>query len=243
MEVIRCKAHKTTLRPWNSDFTFGSGSAKDYDFILGEGAKDEEGNRNLDNINFTLHTDDEEGVPRTVTMDARIKTTKDTSSIIVAGHGTNVVTSASPLMTGTYAVTDTATVKFTEGAGFVNGTVSVGPEATVAVESGMANVGDLCLADGATLAFNWTKRSSIPVLAASGSVTVFGSVKVKVSAVDTIGKPMGGARVLTSGGGFTGKTVTFDATNKPDWALGLSVNSDGNIVLDVKPRGFTFILK
>ena len=222
--------------PWNSDFTFGRGSNANYDFLLGL-------NATYGNINFTLNTDDEAGLPRTITMDARIKTQMDTSTITVAGHGTNVVTSASPDMTGTYAVTDKATVKFTEGAGFANGTVSVDPEATVAVESGTASVGDLCLADGATLAFNWTKRSSSPVLAASGIVTVSGSVKVKVSACDTVDKPMGGARELTSGGGFAGKTVTLDETDKPDWALGLSVNSDGNIVLDVKPRGFTFILK
>ena len=147
-------------------------------------------------------------------------------------------------MTGTYKLTDAATVVLKNGAGFANGTVSVGPEAALAVgESGTAKVGDLCLADGATLAFNWTKRSSIPVLAASGTVTVSGSVKVKVSACDTVDKPMGGARVLTFGGGFAGKIVTLDETDKPDWALGLSVNSDGNIVLDVEPRGFTFILK
>jgi hypothetical protein len=122
---VTSKLHKTTLRPWKSDFTFGSGSTKDYDFILGEGAKDEDGSRNLDNINFTLHTDDEVGVPRTVTMDARIKTTKDTSSITVAGHGTNIVTSASPDMTGTYKLTDTVTVVLSNGVVFANGTISL----------------------------------------------------------------------------------------------------------------------
>ena len=234
---VLTSAHRTTMYPWNSDFTFGRGSNANFDFLLGA-------DKGKGTVNFTLNTDDEAGVPRTVTMDARIKTETNTWTIAVAGHGTNVVTSASPLMTGTYAVTGAATVVLKNGAGFANGTVSVGPEAALAVgESGTAKVGDLCLADGATLAFNWTKRSSIPVLAASGTVTVSGSVKVKVSACDTVDKPMGGARVLTFGGGFAGKIVTLDETDKPDWALGLSVNSDGNIVLDVEPRGFTFILK
>ena len=111
-------AHRTTMYPWNSDFTFGRGSNAQYDFRLGS----DQGNGT---VNFTLTTDDEAGVPRTVTMDARICTDTNTWSITVAGHGTNIVTSASPLMTGTYAITDAATVKFTEGAGFANGTISL----------------------------------------------------------------------------------------------------------------------
>ena len=111
-------AHRTTMYPWNSDFTFGRGSNAQYDFRLGS----DQGNGT---VNFTLNTDDEAGVPRTVTMDARICTDTNTWSITVAGHGTNIVTSASPLMTGTYAITDAATVKFTEGAGFANGTISL----------------------------------------------------------------------------------------------------------------------
>ena len=124
-------AHRTTMYPWNSDFSFGRGSNAQYDFRLGS----DQGNGT---VNFTLNTDDEAGVPRTITMDARICTDTNTWSITVAGHGTNVVTSASPLMTGTYAVTDTATVKFddtkkfnNEAAGFANGTISLGDGTTL----------------------------------------------------------------------------------------------------------------
>ena len=122
---VLTSAHRTTMYPWNSDFTFGRGSSKEYDFLLG----DDKGNGI---VNFTLNTDDEAGVPRTITMDARICTATNTWTIAVAGHGTNVVTSASPLMTGTYAVTDAATVKFdgtkkfnNEAAGFANGTIAL----------------------------------------------------------------------------------------------------------------------
>jgi len=237
---VRSRIHKTTLRPWNSDFTFGRGSHAYYDFLLGEGAND----GNLENINFTLNTDDEAGVPRTITMAARIKTTKDTSTITVAGSGTNVVTSASPLMTGTYAVTDSATVKFMEGAGFANGTVSVGPAATLAIgESVTVNPGNLTLADGATLAFNWTERAAAPVLDLAGrTVAVNGTVKVMVSADALVDKPDGGTFVVTSGGSFKNKTVEL-AEGSPYWAQNVYVNGDGDIVLDVGLSGVIIRLK
>ena len=232
--------HSTTLRPWNSDFTFGGGSTKDYDFLLGEG---DNTYHHTENIKFTLNTDDEAGVPRTVTMAARICTSNNTSSITVAGHGTNVVTSASPLMIGTYAVTDAATVVLTNGTGFVNGTVSVGSTATLAVESGTANVGNLTLADGAALAFNWTKRTVLPVLAVANGATVSGAVNVKISSeLDAEDRPGSGARVLTSGGGFAGKTVSL-AAGSPKWAKSVSVNGDGNIVVDIASNGMMIFVR
>ena len=237
--TVRSSAHGTTMYPWNSDFTFGRGSNDDCDFLLGY-------NTSQGNINFTLNTDDEAGVPRTVTMDARIKTQMDTSSITVAGHGTNIVTSASPDMTGTYAVTDAATVVLKNGAGFANGTVSVGPTATLAVgESATVNPGNLTLADGATLGFNYTGRSA-PVLNLNGKTVTFAegattNVTVKISAAE--GKrARGGANVLTTGGKFAGVNVML-AAGAPDWAQDVSVNGDGNIVLEAKPRDFMIIFK
>ena len=109
--------------------------------------------------------------------------------------------------------------------------------------SGTASVSNLTLSAGATLAFNWTERATVPVLAASGTKTVNGAVKVKVSAADGIESPQGGKHVLTSGGGFAGKTVTLNETDKPDWVKGVSVNGDGNIVLDVKSKGFMAIFR
>ena len=154
--------------------------------------------------------------------------------------GTNVVNSTSPLMVGTYAVADTATVVLNNGAGFANGKVSVGGTATLAVgESGMASVSNLTLAAGATLAFNFTERTTAPVLVAT-SATLPATVKVKVSAAD--GKHIkGGAHVLTSGGVFTGANVEL-AEDSPDWAKGVSV-VDGEIVLDVKAIGTMIIVR
>ena len=134
--ALRTRYHRTTMCPWNSDFTFGRGSNDKYDFLIGAVTTEDR----VQSMNFTLNTDDEAGVPRKVTMDARIMMSKDTSTIIVAGHGTNVVTSASPLMTGTYAVTDAATVKFTAGAGFANDTSRISLDDGTTLE--YSNVGN-----------------------------------------------------------------------------------------------------
>ncbi len=68
------------------------------------------------------------------------------------------------------------------------------------------------------------------------TVTASGAVKVKISAAE--GKRAhGGANVLTTGGKFAGVNVTL-ADGTPDWALGVSVNAAGNIVLEAKSRNF-----
>lgn len=229
--------HASTIRPWNSDFTIGRGNNENYDFMLRGAA-----------IDFSIHTTDEDGVARTVTLDGRFTTEAHTdTTITVKGTGTNVVNSASPLMVGTYAVADTATVVLNNGAGFANGTVSVGATATLAVgESGTASVGNLTLAAGAKLGFIFTDRQTVPVLALSegGNVAFTGedepNISVKISG-DV--RPVGGLKVLTTGGGFGGTAVTL-AAGAPEWAQGrLSVNADGNIVLDVKPMGTIVIFR
>ena len=229
--------HASTIRPWNSDFTIGRGDNESYDFRL-KGAA----------IDFSIHTTDEDGVARTVTLNGRFTTEEHTdTTITVKGTGTNVVNSASPLMVGTYAVADTATVVLNNGAGFANGTVSVGATATLAVgESGTASVGNLTLAAGAKLGFIFTDRQTVPVLALSegGNVAFTGedepNISVKISG-DV--RPVGGLKVLTTGGGFGGTAVTL-AAGAPEWAQGrLSVNADGNIVLDVKPMGTMVIVR
>ena len=93
--------------------------------------------------------------------------------------------------------------------------------------------GDLSLADGATLGFNFTDRRVAPQIAvAQGkTVTVSGAVKVNVSG-DVW--PVGGDYVLTACGGFDAEGVSL-ASVHPKWATGIRVNADGNIVLTVKP--------
>lgn len=100
----------------------------------------------------------------------------------------------------------------------------------------------MTLNDGATLAFNFTNRAVTPQIAiADGkTLTVNGVVKVKIPA-DCV-RPKGGEHVLTTCGGFTAENVTLVA-GAPDWVRGLSVNVDGNLVLDVKPKGTMIIVR
>ena len=100
--------------------------------------------------------------------------------------------------------------------------------------------------DGATLAFNFTDRATPPVLAVADgkTITATGAVTVNISSANEV-RPKGGTYVLTTCGGFDAEGVTVSlAADAPNWAAGrLSVNSDGNLVLDVKPRGMMIIVK
>ena len=105
-----------------------------------------------------------------------------------------------------------------------------------AASAGAASVtrrGNLTLNDGAKLKFNFTDTSIAPVLAKSSgkTVTASGKVYVVVSATG-VDKPRSGEHILTTCGGFSGATVEL-ASGVPKWATGVSVNGDGNIVLDV----------
>ena len=117
------------------------------------------------------------------------------------------------------------------------GTLEVTESATVTLN------GNLTLNDGAALSFNFTDRKTAPVLAlASGKTATIGStVYVNVSATG-INRPRGGEHVLTTCGGFSDATVEL-AAGVPDWVTGVSVNGDGNIVLDVKSSGTIFIIR
>ena len=67
------------------------------------------------------------------------------------------------------------------------------------------------------------------------------NIVVKISSSN--GKrPYGGVNVLTSGGKFSGVTVS-KATDTPDWVKDIYVDDDGNIVLLAKPRGTQIIVR
>ena len=114
------------------------------------------------------------------------------------------------------------------------GLVTVNSGATFEVaESGMTTLnGDLSLADGAALGFNFTEQCTVPVLAlASGKSVIFAegestNIVVKVSGL----RPRVGERLLTTCGGFDAEGVTVShAEGAPKWVSGVSVNGDGNI--------------
>ena len=56
--------------------------------------------------------------------------------------------------------------------------------------------------------------------------------------------PKSGEKILTTCGGFDAEGVTVSlAEGAPKWVRGLSVNTDGNLVIDVKPKGTMIIFR
>ena len=133
----------------------------------------------------------------------------------------------------------TKVVLYNENSETAGGTLEVASSGTVTL------TGDLSLADGTALAFNFTDQSTPPQLALSSgnTLTASGAVTVKVSATG-IDRPKAGEHVLTTCGGFDAAGVTVAlAADAPKWVRGLSVNGDGNIVMDVKPKGTMIIVR
>ena len=136
---------------------------------------------------------------------------------------------------------DGATLALAPGANLGIGVATVNSGATLAVtESGtVALDGGLTLADGAILGFNFTQKKVAPVLDLTGkTVTVNGVVKVKASGI----YPGGKSYTLTSGGKFTGATVEL-AEGSAEWAKGVSVDENGDIVLRIKLTGIYILVR
>ena len=171
-------------------------------------------------------------------------------SLVIAGSGKVVASYDISTWTNNnaFTVSDGATFALTPGTDLGTGMVTVEDGGTLEVAaSGTVTLnGGLTLDDGATLAFNFTDRSTVSTLAlAEGKSVVFTegastNIAVKVSGV----RPKGGAHALTSCGGFGAEGVSVSlAVDAPEWVKGVSVDADGNIVLDVKPRGTMIIVR
>ena len=166
---------------------------------------------------------------------------------MVLDYDVNNLTSKAAEKSNPFTVLDTATLALKPGSNIGTGQVSVTNGATLAIcESGTVTLnGGLALADGASLDFNITDRRTPPVLACAqvptfveGEAT---NITVKVSG-DV--RPSKGEKILTTCGGFNAEGVTVAlAADVPNWVGGLSVNGDGNIVLDVKSAGMMIIVK
>ena len=139
-------------------------------------------------------------------------------------------------------VQDTATVACNAGCSLTRSPVNLSAGATFEVaQSGTATLGGaLTLADGATLAFNFTERRTAPVLSGT-SVTISGNtVNVKFSASDGI-QMNGGVYTLTSGLDFSGKTLNL--VDRPKWVKSAAIDGSGNIVLTAHNRGLMIYVK
>ena len=219
------------LRPWYSDYTIATKPGSTADLVIHKETH--------------IGTDDESGVARTVTCDGLISYI---GAVLVEGAGTFVVNNPGNDHSGTWTVKDTATVAVKPGSTTGTGAVTVNSGATLAVsESGtVALGGGLTLADDAILNFNYTDKNSAPVLDLTGGTVTLGeqtNVVVKVTAAERIRpKAMHNPYVLTSGGGFTGANLTLDA-GSAEWVKDISVNEDGNIILNVKSSGIFILVR
>ena len=195
-------------------------------------------------------------VPRKITCRAPICSNGDSQagyiSVIVKGNGEFAFetsyddASAWKVFAGGLTVTDEATVSVKPGCKPGKGavTMNTGTTLKVAGSGTVALDGALTLADDTTLEFNFTERSVTPVLVATNGVTVADTVNVKVSSTGRV-RPVGGEHVLTTGGGFAGKTVSLVTEGLPHWMTGgsVSVNGDGDIVLSVVSDGTMLLFK
>lgn len=100
--------------------------------------------------------------------------------------------------------------------------------------------GEVRVLSGAALTFNFTDAAAAPVLAVAGgkSAKASGAVTVGISG-DASAKKVPYA--LTTCGGFGSATVTL-AAGSPDWAK-LSVDGNGNLVLERKKTGLVLIVR
>ncbi len=225
-----------TISPWHSDYTIAAKTRGDKDFVL------------LKNT-LRLGTTDENGDARTVTCNGRIYGNSATDRTIeVFGTGRFVANCIPNALSAPVIVTNTATLAINPGKSMTAGTITVHDGATfeVAQSGTVALVGDLALKSGSKIGFNFTDRTTVPVLDATDKTVTFDSaettnVTVRIASSDGI-RPTGGAKVLTSGGGFTDATVSL-AEHAPDWITDISVNDDGNIVIDVKPEPLIILLR
>ena len=204
-----------TVRPWYSDFTIADRSGGFYSLVFYR--------------NVTFCTDDENGVGRTITIDARTRGDGSSVAITVSGSGMVKVNKACNNATQpTVTVTDTATLAIKPGAGLGESAMTVNTGATLEVpESGTAALtGSLALADGSALAFKVGENENAVLGLQTLALPESGKVKVKLTA-DSLPK-VGSSYTLTSGAGLT------DADESKFKLAGvggsLSVNDDGELV-------------
>ena len=134
---------------------------------------------------------------------------------------------------GGVTVNSGATLEMKPETQLTTGAITVQSGATLALpESGTATLaGNLALASGAALSFNFTDAAAAPVLGmVSGkSVTLNGTKAVTVEISGDVA-PSAGSYALTTCGGFSSAVVTL-ASGAPAWVKGITKDSGGNLIL------------
>ena len=168
------------------------------------------------------------------------------SGTVVANYDVDDLSTLAGSKVGPFTVANGATLALMSGSDLGTGLLTVVDGGTLKVaESGAVTLGgNLTLADGAILSFNFTDRrvASQLAIADGKTLTVNGAVKVKIPEGSL--RPTGGEKILTTCGGFDAEGVTVSlAAGAPNWVRDLSVNADGNLVLDVKPMGTVILFR
>ena len=166
------------------------------------------------------------------------------SGMVVANYDVDDLSTLAGSKVGQFTVANGATLALMSGSDLGTGLLTVADGGTLKVaESGaVALGGNLTLAEGAILSFNFTNRAAAPQIAVASGKTLTANGAVKVKIPEGCVRPKGGEHVLTTCGGFTAENVTLVA-GAPNWVRDLSVNADGNLVLDVKPMGTVILFR
>ncbi len=156
------------------------------------------------------------------------------------GEGTMVMNPFSSFVQGAVTVEEGTLLLMKSGAtGSGELTVKSAAELGVTGTRPIVPGGKLTLEDSAILSFDFTDSNLLPVIDVMDmDVDVKGTVEVKVSGC----RLRDGENVLTAGGKFTGANVSL-VEGAPEWVVGLRVNDEGNIALDVKRHPFIFIMR
>ena len=199
------------------------------------------------NSELTFDTTGADGNPAVITIGNGASGHLERNGVTyIAGTGKVIVnySGTSSYYQNSVKVADTATLAVNAGKCPTTTQIEVSAGAALEVaQSGPFNfAGALTLADGAVLGFKFTQRQTAPVLNVSGPVTAQGTVKVKLGGVHPA---MGGGSpyLLTAGGKFANTSVAFEKADNPRWVKNVSLNGDGNIVLDIKPAGSRIIVR
>ena len=193
------------IYPWHSDYTIGAKGGTTRDVII---------------IKSTyFHTDDENGVPRTVTLNGVADVR---AALTVKGSGRFQVNSDG-MGSGGVTVTDSATLAFASGADLGAGAITVGVKATMEV-GGTNALGAVTLKEGSTLA--------LPA-AASGAAAPLSVTSLKKSGTGAAVIRVGDGGVLAPGVYALVSATTISAS-AGDFTLANAVESGYGAVFSVE---------
>ena len=237
------------IHPWKSDFAINginANSSTDYDIYLAS--------TGLNGGSIAFITDDEDGVPRTITMNARLTCREAVSSacsLTVGGSGTLKWNSTGSEFYGPTRVIDTATFAFAPGAKLGTGPITVERGATLAASgAGAVTVtNNVDFAYGSKLAFNFTSIDAAPCMNFNPNAkpdlsdkSIFLSVTADEGVVP---RNMTGKWLIATGLADDLTRDDFVIAETPTWADPVDPISieDGKLYLNVKKPGFSLSIR